>query len=542
MKCVHQFWGYILDASTHSYYYLHQPLATINNMRKIRIFDHTIFKKVLFREVSPWVILVAATVLWKSYYAYWTPVVRHYLVPPGDDAAFHIGRVADAMGGKIALFTPSGYPLGFHNIVALIAVLFHQSALTTIIWVGPSLMVLPIIAIYFAGKKMFASAEVGAIAAAAWGVLALAPVRAFGDGNYPNLLAGSVFLPLAVAALYHMIAHGRTKKRIASVVVLSLAIALTHHLSFIYFIVATVPWLIFATIDNLTHPHTRHATLRYLKIFTTMCLALCLVLVLIFGRFLAPYLHALLRDGNLATVFGSESKPLDIIAFMEIHNPFFVIWGLVGLLVVMLSKLNRSLKLLLATWTLALLALSLTPIFGLPGRFAREAAVPFAFSIGYMMHFISEFLRPMRLHFVVPISVVSILVASTMFAMYRPFALPDPFLPLIRVQNSEEQAFILLDQLTPSGTAILTNNSNPFIHYLVHRPVYVIDSDYNVAAFLEKYPISTVYLGPKPALSDGYPYYANYDLITSAMGRQPSFKLVKRLDSGSRIFLYDRPK
>lgn len=494
------------------------------------------------RAVSPWVILVAAAVMWKIVYAYWTPLMHHYLVPPGDDAAFHIGRVADAMAGKVALFTAAGYPLGFHNVVALLARLFHQSALSTIIWVGPSLLVLPIFVLYFVGKKMFDSPIVGAVAASSWAVLALAPVRAYGDGNYPNLVAGSILVPLCVAVIYQIITQKRTVKLLFAAFGLIVAIALTHHLSFIYLIVIIVPWLTLSTINNVMYPDTDKTALRYLFLAIVVIGLLGLVATVVFGHFLTPYVHALLQDGNLSGVFGRESHPLTLEAMLEIHNPFFFVIGLLGLLVLMLSPADRSLKLLIASWTLVLLALSVTAIFGLPGRFAREGAIPLAISIGYTAQAFAQYLRPLRLQAVVPIVVVAMLVASVIFGQYRPFALPDPFLPLVRVQHNEDAAFALLDQMTPAGSAILTNNSNPFISYLVHRPVYVVNSQYNVAAYLETYPIKTVYLGSKPALSDEYPYYGNYDVITRAIENAPGLVLQKRLETGSRIYLYERPK
>ncbi len=488
------------------------------------------------QAVSPWLIVVAAVTIWRIIYAYWTPVVHHYVVPPGDDAAFHIAQVSNALSGHIALFTESGYPLGFHNIVASLAYLFHQNAITAIIWIGPALLVIPIPVLYFAGKRLFGSTIVGAAAAASWGVLALAPVRAFGDGNYPNLVGGSILLPFAVAAIYQFVVSKKTWRRAIPPIVLAIAIALTHHLSFIYLIVATFPWLILTVIDNLLHPHTRRATLRYMAVTASVAVLLAVILGVVFGRLLAPYATALVQN-NLVGIFGRESKPLDLAGFLEIHNPFFVILGLISALVLMLSKTARSLKLLVVTWLLTLIALSLVPTFGLPGRFAREAAIPLALCVGFLFDWLWHFLKPKRLQPLVPITLVSMLVASSVFATYRPFALPDPFLALIRVPHEEEPSLAGLDRVTPEGGVILANNSDPFIHFLVHHPVVVLNSQYNVGEYLQMYHITTVYIGPKPALTDdSYPYYRTYDEITSAIEKAPGLTLLQQLKTGSRIY------
>lgn len=490
------------------------------------------------RNISPWLILVFVAVIWRLIYAYWTPAIGHYVVPPGDDGAVHIQTINEFLHGHLTLIGPNSYPHGFHIMMAVVAKIFGLSALAAVVWITPLLIVIPIVVVYYVGKHFFHSALAGAVAAAAWAFMALAPVRALGDGNYPNLFAASVLMPLALLALYRYVIAPKMFKIIA-VVVLTVLIAFMHHLTLVYLVAISIPWLLVMTFEKLWDIH-RHK--KALRIVLASLFAITLVVtlfILLYGKLLLPYLAIANQGGSLSQYLGGDSSTLSLMQVLEINGPLLVLLGLVGLLALMTSAQERYIKLFFASWVLMLLALGSVSIVGLPGRFVRELAVPFSLLIGFLFQFLYDHTTPRLRNVLIP-SVVVMLLGEVWFSGFnRPFALPDPYKPIMRVQHEEEIAFVQLDNLTPTGNTILANNTNPFLPFLVHHTVQVPFVPTDVVEIIRNPQVTTIYIATAPPLTADYPFYVHNGEISAALASIPQLKLRYTLSNGSKIYTRD---
>ncbi len=503
--------------------------------------DHSFFKPVhkARRPVSSWWILVLVAFAWRLTYAYWPPLFDHYLVPAGDDAAFHISQIAVMMSGKWALFASNGYPLGFHMILAVLAKLTGLSAMKAVIWLTPPLLALPVIIIYFVGKALFESELVGAVAAAAWGIMALAPVRGYSDGNYPDLLAASIFLPLAILFIYRAVNTPKLKYFIASLFFV-IAILLVHHLSLGFLIVIISPWLVIMLLEKMWEARK---DFRVVKIALTSLLSLIALAVLLWAFYhtlLTPYLDVLRNGGNLSGFLGGDSGKLTWSLLLEINNPALVIVGLVGMLAIMISPVRRSLKLLMASWVLMLLLFSVGVSVGLTGRFARELAIPFALSIGYLAQFLSNHTAPKLRHAVIPLVITFFFSTVWVSGFNRPFALPDPFQPLMRLQHDEEPAIPIIINNTASSEVVIANNSNPFLEFLLPRTTIVIHDPATVPSVIANYSSATIYVAVAPPFSQGYPFFQDNAAVSDALRALPNLTLVRKLPNRSAIYHYTK--
>lgn len=490
-----------------------------------------------------WYLLVLAAVAWRTIYAYWTPLVNKYVVPPGDDGPFHIGMVSEILSGQIQLFHGS-YPLGFHLITAGIAKIAGWDALTAINLVSPALLVLPVFALFWAGKQIFNSPVAGAFAALFWGFLALAPVRSLANGNYPNLLAGSFLVPIVIALLMRAIGEWPNWKR-SSVVMAGcgmVLIPLFHHLSTVYFALAALPPVLWRAASGLFDTRTRWAVLRLVFGSAVMAGALILFLRPFYGELVQSFLGVLLAEQSLASVFGPLSRPITWPVLLEQLGPLSVALGLAGLAATLVSRLDRLVKVLFLGWIGLLWWASTNSAFGDPGRFVRELAVPFALTGGYLVAFLAE-RAPTRIGKAALITLfIATIGVSWQQSFNRPFALPDPFKPLIRVQHEEEPAFPVLIQVTPEDGVILANNSNFYLPFLVGRRVVFVTHPSEVAALLAREPITTIYIGSRPPLTPEHVYtmFAYFDEIRDTLLSIPNKELVERLPTGTEIYRLTR--
>lgn len=477
--------------------------------------------------------MVIMAILWRVVYAYWTPVAEQYIVPPGDDAVFHITAINSLLHGHLALFFGT-YPLGFHYIMATLATIFGMTALQAVIWLTPALLVLPILIIYYVGSRIFKNDAAGAIASASWAFLALGPVRALGDGNYVNLFASSVLLPLAVLSIYNAV-QAPNLKRYLWAIFFAILISITHHLTLIYLAVILCPSLIIIVLEKLWD--ARRSCQSWSSIIGTGGVAVLLVslLYIFYGNLLGPYINNLWYGQSLAQTFGADNKALDLMKILEINNATLIILGLVGLIGLMLSQTNRPLKLIMASWVLILIAISTTPSLALQGRFARELAVPSALLIGF---FGAACVRLAARHKATAgaVFIIILIFSIDLAASFdRPFSLPDPYNALVRVDHTEEKAINRLNVMSTDKTIILSTNSNPFLPLLVQANVIVPPLPRDIIDILRQ-PVDIVYIGARPALTEIYPFYQNYDAISQALREIPNLVLVEKFANGSAIY------
>lgn len=485
----------------------------------------------------PWLGIVGLAVIWRTIYAYWTPIIDRYLVPPGDDPAFHLAQIDRILHGQVSLVR-AGYPMGFHLLAAGLARLFGLDPLSAIRLIPPSLLIIPVGVIFVVGWRLFRSPAAGAIAAAAWAFLALAPIRSFGDGNYPDLLADSVFLPWAMLALYEF-CQSRSIRRLINLLIPVCLILLTHHLTFIQFLLISLPISFWTLGGRLKDPTSRKPTMYKLLAGLGLIVITAFLAWPAYGpTLLVPYIAALRVSGSLATILRPYSTPPNLATILQIHNPTFIILGVIGLFVFWWLERELPVKIFLLGWIGVLVVLSVTPVFGLPGRFVRELALPLALLVGYFPVALASRFPSRTAWIILAVVITAVFAIDWAASFHRPYALPDPFGPLIRVQHDEEAGIALLDRLTPAGGTILANNSDPYLVYLVHHPVVTVNNPQDVAQVIALQPIAIVYVGARPPLTPAnvYPYFQNFTATAAALRQIPGLVPIASLPSGTRLY------
>ncbi len=488
-------------------------------------------------HISPWFLLPLVAIIWRLIYAYYPVIHFHYVTPPGDDGAVHMQYITNLISNGLKIDI-NGYPTGFHIIVVYFSKIFHQTPLNVLVWFTPILMVIPIIAIYYAGKKLFDHPAVGAFAALFWGFIALGPVRAYGDGNYPNLIASGFYLPLAITFYYLLINKPKWKYLILAII-FSVLIIITHHLTVVYLVIAIIPWLISVFIGYVTKAKLRRKMLLIISVFVAL-IALTALSWIVIGPLAKPFVDVLLSGGSLASVFGAISKPVTLWQIEELNNPLLIIAGLIGLLILMVSNANRPIKYLFAFWILILFGFSITSYFGLPGRFVRELALPLSLTFGYGAFAVYNWADKYNRGWMARIIIILVISIDFVLSFSRPFALPQPFEFIQRVQEEQADAYKWVNDHNIDNKIVISNNANLYVPYLINSPVVTVLSPSNIPASAIVSSARYIIIGARPSQSgeDLYPYFAGFDQISAALKAIPNVKLVKEYKLGTLIYEY----
>lgn len=488
-------------------------------------------------RISPWLLLVLVAIIWRLVYAYYPLIYFHYVTPPGDDGAGHMYYISELIKGGFKL-SIGGYPTGFHYLVIILSRLLHQTTLNVLLWLTPGLMVIPIPAIYYAGRRIFNHPAAGAFAALFWSFIALSPVRAYGDGNYPNMLASSFFLPFAVTFFYLLINKYKWRYLILGLL-FSAFIIFTHHLTLSYLVIAIIPWLISILTGYIFSAKLQRKLWLIIGIIISILILFGLAWFVI-GPTAKPYIETLLQGKSLATYFGIISEPISLPRMLELNNPLLIIAGLVGLLVLMFSHNNRPQKYLLAFWTLMLIWASSTSYFGLPGRFVRELAIPLSLAFGYGGYHLWTWAKQYRRGWMIIVIMITIVSIDWVSSFSRPYSLPQPFQSIQRVQNEQIEAYHWINSHLENGQNVLSNNHNPYISYLINTSVYVPSLIDAVPEKLPKWGIRYILIGARPSQSqeEQYPYFLHFDDISIKMQKIPDLQLVQEFKQGTKIYQF----
>ena len=184
----------------------------------------------------------------RIYTLYFPMRLFDYIVPPGQDPANHVLIIQNIMSGKWSL----SYPPLFHGFIALVSSLFNLDPLGVLRSVTPLLTILPSIGVY-----IFLSKTVSRFSAFIAFVIALIASNyglvAFGDGNYPNIIAAGFLTPVIFAYMINAF-RKKVKPNLLYMLLFLLLLILTHHLTTAIFLFVTVVYLIVLAIWNSFEP------------------------------------------------------------------------------------------------------------------------------------------------------------------------------------------------------------------------------------------------------------------------------------------------
>ena len=272
------------------------------------------------------------------------------------------------------------YPPGFHVFSAIISRLTGLEPLEIFPVLGPALMVLPALALYVLGARLWGPAY--GLAAAFFTVLSGGTYYFYNDAMYPNQVASQFLMVLAVAALLKTYSVPTARNGVLLAVVGS-AVVFYHQVSGLYLaLLLAVVGLIFVPYLLLRHRRTGLVLLASLTLLGLLSVAYAWDTYDL-GREVAGLIGASEESGqasDIGTVFGSQpAYSLGSLIGAILSQP--VAWlGLLGALLLLSGPAGRPSEVLaratLLVWALILFAGSRTSLSGFPQRFGRDLGIP----------------------------------------------------------------------------------------------------------------------------------------------------------------------
>jgi hypothetical protein len=402
--------------------------------------------------------------------------LAHDIVPPGDDPAVHLRIITAILDGH-GWLAGLPYPPLFHWLVASLAFVTHFSALKAQ-WLVTNPMI-GLVPTGIAGIFITRQAK-GKTIALLFGLMTLAglmmlsrmPLRAWGDGNYPDILAEGILIPLMLYCL--SLLHGRWNRWIAGLTILFLSLVFATHAMSILIALATF----FFGVLLIDLPLIRRG-----QLLAGAALLVAIAWIKVVGPTLSfSTLQTILQgQGNIVSGLSgaiSQSTPLaNFGAFFG--QPFLSIVLVLLLLAITIYIVDSSTRytlLLLGIWAASLFLVSRIHGLAVPDRFLRDLSYPLI-ALGATSITI---LARRQLLAALPITIL-IVFAGLRFATYINHQ-PGTFLPHPdgvrpveqRVDLKTAILFKEIAPLLPASSTVLTNPTNDYAPYLIGHPTTVI--------------------------------------------------------------------
>ena len=489
--------------------------------------------------------LVAFALGLKIYILYFPFFFYHYLVPPGGDAINHLQYVNNILNGSLK----ADYPPLFHFVIAVFSKLSGAQALQTMKWVTPFLVILPSFALYIFSRRLFGfKAGVVAFFICLW--VANYGLVAYGDGNYPNLLAGGFFQPISLTFIILALTKP-AKKTVIWAILFSVLIALTHHLTtalygtvlLVYFIVLLI-WNRFEQIA----PNIK-------RVFFVFLVLTGVVFVVVFLSPVRAVFESAIKS-LFATGEVISSKNFAIVPnyhnYPEAIGGFVWYAGLIALLYLGLAlgrakdEVNKPAILLIICWFAVIFTLSRWQGVGLPSRIAREAGLPLTLAISYMLFDLLKAAKNSYQKIFAWSALSFVLVINLQQINGGAYMSPEFFNRMVWADESDLQKARVLEGLTLSTESIISNPTSPYMGIFTNRTfVYPnpgkISSPEDLISFAKVRKAKYVFIGKKtagaPVGENAYAEFANFTSITSALNADKSvLREVEKFPDGSAIY------
>lgn len=426
---------------------------------------------------------------------YYGLVTYHYAVPPGDDPANHYQMIKpfyDRTGDIWTTWKNGGYPPGYHLFIASLSHLFHAEPLKVMLWFYPIILVLAGIAIFLTTYFIFGP-WAGLLAFVIYGFTTTSPIQLLNDGGYPNLLAGHVFLPLAVLFFIKFFQE-RKKLYILPFVLASLMVLFTHHIStFIFFaiICTSIPFLI------VYYGFEKKWIWQKVEVYVVGYLLILLALLVFFynSSLLAPARSMLDNTIRFSTrlpfirIIGQADPTalLPVSFYPKQIGPIAIYGGLASLVllpVLLIRKKNN--KLLIAyvialIWIAVLYAGSRQPYLTNPERLGRDLAVPLSIITGATIVYVLEFLN-----------FYPLVLFATIITLISFFWLPVKnriggalaYQPMVRITKADLLTIQFIKDSHPQPGTLLVRDYNYYIPFflpdwnIAYSPTDALDKKY----------------------------------------------------------------
>lgn len=301
------------------------------------------------------------------------------------------------------------YPPGFHTLTAMISHISSLDPLEIFPVLGPTLLLLPTLAIYVLGRKLFGTWA--GILAMLFLSMAGGTYQYFEDAMYPNMITSQFLLVAAITGLvsFYRVPTGRSG---AFLVLVGSSVTLFHPVASLYLA------LLLGMVGLFLLPHLLlHRRSAGIALFGALAALGVLAALYAWDTYDLPGMV-----GGLIGVTSDKSQTGEAVGMaVGTQMPYRyealigyilsqpVAWlGLFGLYVLVgvrdpldLSSSTLAGKLARLTvllWTFLLLAGSFTPMNGFPQRFARDLGVPLSLLAAFGVLALARSLAPLLLN------------------------------------------------------------------------------------------------------------------------------------------------
>lgn len=324
------------------------------------------------------------------------PVIKYnYLVPPGDDAFVHLTNLKyyQIEGFKVG----TGYPIGFYWLIDTIGNILNLDNVQTMVYVFPFLLVLSAFVIWLLVYLFFGQVS-ALIVLILYAFFARQPIQTLYDGGFPNVLAGSILLPLLMIFLIKIFTSKiKNQKIIFSILYLLTfcAIILTHHLTTLFAFGINI-----VLIPILTYIYYLREKKK--KKFNALLIALLSFVIIIAFLVILKGLNILSSSEALADQFLIINSTYPFIHFIgHLNDPnaiyhnlreyggglsrIIVVLGILGLYNVFINLKNKQniyFYTAISTWALVIFVISRISQIGFPVRAGRDLIYPLTILAG----------------------------------------------------------------------------------------------------------------------------------------------------------------
>ncbi len=313
---------------------------------------------------------------------YLGPVFRDWPFLRADDQYQHTimtrMMISDGATGSFML-----YPPGIHLFMAELTHLSGVETLKIFAVLIPALLVLPTLAVYALGRRLWGW-EYGLTAAAFYGLLTGGSYWYLEHGRYPNIIAAQFLMVLALAALFRLYNSPSWRSGLL-LALLGSSVVLFHQVGSFYLalllFIATILFLPYALLRERGRGLALLSSFGLLGVLSALFAWNTYDLPKLFGKLLG---ESKTGEGGEAVAMAFGTKPPDsIFGIVDLTSLPLLLLGLLGVALLTFDRRRVDtpgilILTVLLVWTLIMAAGSATSFSGFPDRFARDLGVPLA--------------------------------------------------------------------------------------------------------------------------------------------------------------------
>ncbi|CAN5735334.1 hypothetical protein BH24ACT22_BH24ACT22_12520 [soil metagenome] len=313
---------------------------------------------------------------------YLGPVLRDWPFLRADDQYQHTimtrMMISDGATGSFML-----YPPGIHLFMAELTHLSGVETLKIFAVLIPALLVLPTLAIYALGRRLWGW-EYGLTAAVFYGLLTGGSYWYLEHGRYPNIIAAQFLMVLALAALFRLYNSPSWRSGLL-LALLGSSVILFHQVGSFYLalllLIVTVLFLPYALLHERGRGIALFSSFGLLSVLSALFAWNTYDLPKLIGKLLGSEASG---EGGEAVAMAFGTKPPDsIFGIVELTSQPLLLLGLLGAALLTFGRRRTDtpdilILTVLLVWTLMMAAGSATALSGFPDRFARDLGVPLA--------------------------------------------------------------------------------------------------------------------------------------------------------------------